>query len=101
MVNKTFICEKCGEEFIQTGSAQKYCKDCKVVHTKEANMMRQWGRPTSPIADGVKKYNCGICGKQAVAISNQKSYCKEHFDEVRTKKSRKPYMILKRSNTHH
>ena len=39
-VGDTFICARCGEEKISTGTTQKYCKACVKEHYKEHNRIR-------------------------------------------------------------
>lgn len=76
IIIKTFICQRCGEEFTSKGNRALYCPRCRKLRQRERSSEYQWkkedGVPIRKIGD---TDICVNCGKPYVIKSGSQKVC--------------------------
>lgn len=73
------VCERCGEKFVPTGHAQRFCVECKKINHYESSMNyfhRKFpnSKPKTKTQDV-----CCVCGDPFASHFDGKPYCNKHY----------------------
>lgn len=94
-------CTDCGKTYIPRGCNQRFCPDCKIVHTRQSK--KNYERRKYPNRKPKQKSNevCCVCGAELSAHFEGRPYCNVHYlrmyttgtTELRGRKRRNSYDV--------
>ena len=81
---KPRICELCGDAYIPSGTAQRFCEQCKIIKSRESKL--RYYRKKFPNANPKKRCEevCCICGATFSSHFEGKPYCNLHYLRMKT-----------------